>query len=188
MSYIPKQTGSPTPTELSYLTGVTSAIQTQLDRREVSLFDHYATVNNGTTAETDLYSDTTAANQLLANGDKMFAQYGGTFVGDATSTQRLRAYFGGTAIFDSGALSIGVSTTFWTLSVMVIRESSTIVRCTSSLTTSFATLNAYSKYQRITGLTLSNTNILKITGQAAGATGGSNQITAELGNVSYLSA
>jgi hypothetical protein len=149
------------------------------------LFDHFADANNGTTVETDLYADTLIASTFATNGDKLEAQYGGSFVGDVTSTQRLRAYFGGTLIFDSGALGIGVTTAYWNMLVTCVRESSSIVRCTVSLTTSFATLNAYAAYTKVTGLTLTNTQVLKITGQSAGASGASNQITAREGYVEF---
>lgn len=152
------------------------------------LFDHFADASNGTTVETDLYSDTLAAGQFSANGQKVTAQYGGTFVGDATSTQRLRAYFGGTLIFDTGALGVGVTAASWNLDVTTIRESTSIVRCTATLNTSFATLNAYATYTKVTGLTLANTQVLKITGTAAGVSGASNQITATEGYVQWLAA
>lgn len=152
------------------------------------LFDHFADANNGTTVETDLYSDTLVASSLGANGDKVRAQYGGTFSGAVASTQQLRAYFGGTLIFDSGALSIGAATDSWNLLVNVIRVSSSVVRCVSALTTNFATLSSYATYTEVTGLTLANTQILKITGQAAGAGALSNQITAKEGFVEWLSA
>jgi hypothetical protein len=153
-----------------------------------TLFNHYADVNNTSTTETDLYSDSVAANQLLNNGDKLVAQYGGTFAGGATSNQTLKAYFGGTNIFSSGALGVGTGTTYWNIDVTCIRESSTIVRCSAVLTTSFATLMASSKYTKITSLTLTNAQILKITGQAGGAGGASNQITASEGFVQFIPA
>lgn len=149
------------------------------------LFDHFVDVNNSGTSETDLYSDTLIAGRLASNGDKVIAQYGGQFVGDATSTQRLKVYFAGTLIFDSGALGIGVTAVYWNLLVTIIRESASIVRCTVALNTSFATLNAYATYTKITGLTLANTQIVKITGTAAGVTGASNQITASEGYVEF---
>lgn len=144
-----------------------------------SIFDHFTDAANGTTVETDLYSDTLPASIFNTNGDKVYAQYAGIFVGDATSTQRLRAYFGGTLIFDTGALGIGITTANWELNITCIRVSSTVVRCSVTLNTSFATLNSYATYTEVTALTLTNTQILKITGQAAGATGASNQITAK---------
>lgn len=149
------------------------------------LFDHFTDANNGTTVETDLYSDTLAAAQLSVNGEKIVAQYGGVFVGDATSTQQLKAYFGGTVIFDSGALGVGVGTTNWDLYITIIRVSSSVVRCSATLNTSFASLSAYAKYTEVTGLTLANTQVLKITGTAAGVSGASNQITAKEGYVEF---
>lgn len=149
------------------------------------LFDHFADANNGTTVETDLYTDTLSAGQLSVNGQKILYQAAGIFVGDATSTQRLKAYFGGTLIFDTGALSIGVTTTNWDLYVTVIRVSSSVVRCSATLTTSFASLNAYASYTEVTGLTLANTQIIKCTGTAAGVTGASNQITAKEGYTEF---
>lgn len=148
-------------------------------------FTHIVDANNGTTAETDLYSDTLAAGQLGTNSDVIEAQYGGIITSVAASTQQLKVYFGGTAIFDSGALNIGVSTTYWTIYVTVIRVSSSVVRCSVTLTTSFASLSAYTAYTEVTGLTLANTQVLKITGTAAGVSGGSNQITAKEGYVEY---
>lgn len=148
-------------------------------------FDHYADVGNVGTGEDDLYSDTIAASQLAANGDKIYAMYAGIFVGAAASTQELKVYFGGTMIYDSGALAIGVATNNWDIEVTVIRESSTVVRCTVGLRTDFGTLFPYSTYTRITGLTLSNTQIIKITGEAAGVGAVNDQIIAKLGYVEY---
>lgn len=153
----------------------------------VALFDHYTNANNGTTVETDLYSDTLAAARLAANGEKIEARYGGIFAGDATSSQQLRAYFGGTQVFDSGALLVG-ATNSWDLYVTVIRVSASVVRVSASMTSDFVSLPGSAVYTEVTGLTLANTQILKITGQAAGASGGSNQITAKLGRVTWQGA
>lgn len=149
------------------------------------LFDHYADANNSGTNETDLYSDTLVAGQLANNGEKVHAHFAGTYAGDATSTQRLRVYFGGTLILDTGALAIGANTDSWSVEVNLIRESSSIVRCSVEYTSDFLTLPGDSKYVKVTGLTLSNTQVLKVTGQAAGATGASNQITASQGFVEW---
>ncbi len=148
-------------------------------------FTYTTDVNNGTTVETDLYSDTLAAGQFGTNGDIIEAQYGGIFTSVATSTQQLKAYFGGTLIFDSGALSIGLATNAWEIFVTIIRVSSSVVRASITLTTSFASLSAYTSYTEVTGLTLANTQVLKITGTAGGVSGGSNQITAKEGYVEY---
>lgn len=148
-------------------------------------FTHTADVNNSGTSETDLYSDTLAAGQLGTNGDIVESQYGGIITSIATSTQQLRVYFAGTLIFDSGALNIGVATTFWVVYVTVIRVSSSVVRCSVTIDTSFASLSASNQYTEVTGLTLANTAVLKITGTAGGVSGASNQITAKEGYVEY---
>lgn len=171
-----------TYTDSTPLLGITAAYKRK------SLFDHFADVGNVGTGEDDLYSDTIAAAQLANNGEKLVAHYGGVFVGAALSTQELRIYFGGTLIYDSGALSIGVATNNWTVNLVIIRESSTVVRCNVALSTDFGTLFPYSKYTRITGLTLTNTNILKITGEAAGAGAANNQIVVSESYVEWLAA
>lgn len=160
-------------------TGVTSFTPT------LCLFDHFADANNSGTSETDLYSDTIPAGQLATTGDKLFGDYGGVFSGAVSATQQLRAYFGGTLIFDSGALAIGVATPSWDIYVTVIRVSASVVRCVASITTSSAALSSSAQYTEVTGLTLANTQVLKITGTAGGVAGASSQITAKLSTVSY---
>lgn len=149
--------------------------------RKTVLFDHFVDANNGTTVETDLYSDTLTAGQLANNGEKITAHYQIVCTGAALATQEMRIYFGGTVIYDSGALSIGAVTSNFTFNVVIIRVSSSVVRCSVAVSTDFGTLFPYSKYTEVTGLTLANAQILKITGQAAGAGGASNQVTAKEG-------
>lgn len=149
------------------------------------IFDHYTDAGNTGTTETDLFSATTAANTLSANGAKIEAQYAGMFVSSATATRRLKIYFGGTAIFDSGALTLTLSAT-WDIYVSIIRVSATVVRCSVSMTTEGAALAAYTQYTEITGMTLSSTNILKITGTAAGTGAATNDVVAKLGAVYWF--
>jgi hypothetical protein len=150
----------------------------------VVLFDHYTDAGNGTTVETDLYSDTTSAGQLAANGDKLTARYSGVFVSSATATREIKVYFAGTVIFDTGALTLSLSSA-WDVTVMLIRVSSTVVRYSVSLFTEGAALAAYTSVGELTGLTLSGTNILKITGQAAGVGAATNDIVAKLASIAY---
>lgn len=168
------------------ITGVTPTQLALAVKAEISLFDDFADANNSTTSETNLITQTLAANQLVTNGDKVFMEAGGIFTGAATATQELKVYFGGTVIFDSGALSIGAVTSNWEVFVMVMRESSTVVRCITTYSSSSAALSVTTTYTRVTGLTLSGTNVFKITGQAAGVGAASSQITSKLGNISYL--
>lgn len=146
------------------------------------LFDHFIDAGNVTTGETDLYSDTIAANTLSANGTKILSEYGGTFVSSGSATRQVRIYFGGTAIFDTGALTLSLSSA-WTVYTDIIRVSATVIRYSISFTTEGAALSAYTSVGEVTGLTLSNTNILKITGQAAGVGAATNDIVAKMGYV-----
>ena len=50
------------------------------------------------------------------------------------------------------------------VNLLIIRDGSTSVRCVATANTTGASTNAYAKVTKITGLTLSNTNILKVTG------------------------
>lgn len=152
----------------------------------LDLFDHYADAGNGTTVETDLYSDTIPAARLGANGDKLEAEYGGVFVSSVTATRQIKIYFGGTAIFDSGALTLSLSAA-WTIYVTIIRVSATVIRYMISMTTEGAALAAYTAVGEVTGLTLSGTNVLKITGQAAGTGAATNDIVAKMGYVEWRS-
>lgn len=174
-----------TPTRILSLKAGSS---TALAQAGGTVFDHFVDAGNTGTGEDDLYTDTLAASILATNGDKITATYGGIFAGAALSTQDLRVYFGGTKIYDSGALSIGAATDSWTLYVTCIRVSSSIVRCTVSVSTDFATLFPYSVYTEVTSLTLTNTQVLKITGEAAGAGAVDNQIVAKLGYGEWKSA
>lgn len=148
--------------------------------------DFFADVNNSGTSETDLFTYTFAGSSLVTNGDKVVAHYQLVCAGAALSSQQMKIYFGGTNIYDSGALSIGAATDNFTFNVVVIRVSSSVVRCSVSVSSDFATLFPYSKYTEVTGLTLSNSQIIKITGTASGASGASNQITAKEGYIALF--
>lgn len=147
--------------------------------------DHFANAGNTTTTETDLYSDTLPASLFDANGVKVLADYGGTLVGHATATRQWRVYFGGTVILDTGALSIAANQS-WNCRVILIRESSSIVRYSAVLVVAGLTTETYVSTGSVTGLTLTNTQILKITGQAASTGAATNDIVAKLSQVSVL--
>lgn len=149
-----------------------------------TIFDYFADVGNTTTTETDLFSSTLLASTLNANGTGVSATYGGIFVNSATATRQLKVYFGGTVIFDSGALTVSAATD-WNISVLCIRVSSSVVRCTVAVNLTGASTGNFAKYTEVTGLTLTNTQILKITGQAGGVGAATNDIVAKLGKVRF---
>lgn len=152
-----------------------------------TIFDHFTDAGNATTTETDLYSDTIPANALNINSDKLDAEYGGVFVSSGTATRQIKIYFGGSVIFDTGALTLSLSAA-WTAYVTLIRVSATVIRYMISFATEGAALSAYTSVGELTGLTLSNANILKITGQAAGIGAATNDIVAKMGTVKWLPA
>lgn len=144
-----------------------------------TIFDFYTDVNNSGTGETDLYSYTTPASTLGASGEKIVAKYAVTF-NDATATAQVKAVFGGTTIFDTGAITVS-GTGSASIEVTIIRTGASTARSLVNMTTPTASTSVYTTQTDITGLTFTNTNILKITGTSGGVGGGSNDITAKLG-------
>lgn len=148
--------------------------------------DYYSDQSNTGTSETDLFSLTTAANTLGENGTKLQASYAGTF-NDATATAQLKVYFAGTVIGDSGTLTVS-ATGAWNVECWIIRTGSTTARAICNFTQPGTTTPSVSNQTDLTGLTLTGTNILKITGQAGGAGGGSFDITGKMGAVRWRGA
>lgn len=149
--------------------------------------EFFTDVGNVGTGEDDLYSYTTEANLFGVNGDTIEADFGGVFVSSATATRQIKLWFGGTAIFDTGALTLSLSSS-WNIYGVIVRVSATVVRYTISLTTQGAALSAYTASGELTGLTLSGTNILKLTGESAGVGAATNDIVAKVGVVRWYPA
>lgn len=153
------------------------------------IFDHFVDVGNTHTNGTvdTLYADTMPASILGNNADKIEAEYGGKFVSSGTASREVQVFFAGTSIFDTGTLTVSLSSS-WTCYVTIIRVSATVVRYMVSFSTEGAALAAYTSVGELTGLTLSNTNILSITGQSNGTGAAVNDVVAKLGSVSYFPA
>jgi len=153
--------------------------------------DFYTEVTNSGTSETDLYTYTTKANTFAADGEKVVALYSGVFTGSATATRTYRVYFGGTNIFNSSTFTTGVGATGgdWTIRVNIIRASSTSVNCVVEFIANLSgTSVTVTDYTTVSSLTLSGTNILKITGEAGSTGAGSDQIKAEMGTIQWYGA
>lgn len=172
-------------------TGFFSALQVQggsgskKARVGGSLFDYYTDVANSSTSETDLYTDTIPANTFTQNGDKLSAFYSVAFAGSATATSELRFYFGGNLYFDSGALPV-VTACQGTMWVEMIKSGNN-VRITVVCDIPSLTIQNRSSYNETSGVTLTNNNVMKITGQSAGTGAGSNKLTAKHGYIEYKS-
>jgi hypothetical protein len=173
---------------VSFGSGTKDVFQTYtsdlFNRLPISCFDHYADAGNTSTngTEDDLYSDTLVANTFLTNGDKVQAEYECEIVASATATRRIQAYVAGTNVLDSGTQTFtsGGSALIY---VTIIRESSTVLRVMAEFVPSGITLQPVVKYTRITGLTLTSTQIVKITGIATGTGAAANDIVAKLGDI-----
>ncbi len=152
----------------------------QLFRVAYTIADHYVDVASGLT-ETDLYSDTLAADTLEVDGDKITALYGCNLV-FSTSTKQVKIYFGGTAIFDTGALTVSASGSL-IIPVTIIRDSATTIRYSVEANVTGASPGSFAVVGKLTGLTLSSTNVLKITGTTAGAGSAASDIVAIMGYV-----
>jgi len=154
----------------------------------IPLFDHYTDVGNATTVETDIYSDTIAAGQLANNGEAIQAWY--ALIGANNFTGKtIRVYFGGTKIYDSGTISINAGISI-NVEVKIIRDSSTSIRYSIFAIadqTGAGTAAVSNAVGKLSGLTLANTNILKITAQS-GIGGANNDTVGESGKVVWVAA
>lgn len=149
-----------------------------------SIFDYFTDVSVGG-AEADIYSATLDVSLFATDGDKVTASYGGNFVTGGTELTQLKAKLAGTTIWDSTGVAPTTGTTSWRVYVELIRVSSTVIRYTVSLQTTGATGYVYCSVGELTGLTLTNTNILKITGTSTGVGSGAGDIVGKMGFVEY---
>lgn len=137
--------------------------------------EYFTSVGNVTTGEDDLFTYTTEANIFGTNGDNIRGEYSGTTAANA-NTKTLKLYFAGTVLLDSGALLL--SDNSWKFKFTIIRVSSTVVRYSVEFVYDGAATSVL-KVGELTGLTLSGTNILKITGEATST----DDIVATMGTV-----
>lgn len=149
-----------------------------------SLFDFFNDVTVGG-IETDIFSSSLIANTFAVNKDKVVAIYGGNFVTAGTQLTQLKVIFSGTTIWDSTAVAPSTGTTSWKIIVDLIRKSSTAVLYTVTLNTTGASGYVYCKSGELTGLTLTNINILKITGVSSGVSSGIGDIVGKQGTVDF---
>ncbi len=145
--------------------------------------DFTATVDNSGTGETDLYTYTTPASTLAGTGEKLEFKFSGTF-NDITATAQLKVLFAGTTIGDTTALTIA-ATGAWVITGWVIRTGASTARASVEISTPTGSIALYTAQTDLTGLTFTNTNILKCTGTAGGGGGGNADISAKLGTISW---
>ena len=146
--------------------------------------DFYTDAANSGTAQTDLYSYTLPANTFANDGEKISFSYAIEF-SDATSTANLKIVFAGNNVaLNTFTLTATASATVFGY---IIRTGSTTARTciTFAMGSANGTPSTYVSNADMTGLDFTTTNIIKLTGTAGGAGGGSNDITAKSGTISW---
>lgn len=143
----------------------------------------FTDVNNSGTSETDLYTYTLGANKLINNGASINFEMAGVF-NDASATVNLQAYFGGNSIAGAGLLTIS-GTGAWSIHGTIIRTGTTTARAYTVMSIDNSTNKIYSTMALLTGLDFTTTNIVKVTGTAGGAGGGTNDITGQMWIVKF---
>lgn len=138
------------------------------------LFDQIADIASiAGTGEQDLTTNTLAAGELANDGDKIIARYS-VQITNSAGTKTLRLNFGGTTIYQG--LALVASNAFDVdISVMIIRVSASVVRCTTiaiDKNTTGGIGACFAQYTEVTGLTLANAQILKLTTQQASSGAG----------------
>ena len=147
------------------------------------IYDAYADVSNTGTGETDLDTYTTKANTLGANGDKLSFTYTVNLT-DVTATAQVQTYFAGTVIANTGSLTLSATGSL-IVSGWVVRTGAATARASVSISSPTASTAIYTLETDLTGEDWTTTNILKLTGTAAGAGGGTGDIVFKMGSVEF---
>jgi cytoskeletal protein CcmA (bactofilin family) len=150
-----------------------------------SIADFTTDVGNSGSAETDLFTYTTKASTLSATGEKLVFTITGNIIGSATASRTINLYFAGTNIGTVAAATISTTGNFRAI-VDVIRTGSTTARTSTSISVDNLTLATPITETDLTGLTFTNTNIIKITGTSSGTGSATNDIVAKLGWINWF--
>ncbi len=134
-----------------------------------TIFTDYA---DGASTSTDgtfdtLYTHTTVANTFANNGDTLRGRVALTLIGSATATREIKLVFAGVTLLDTTALT-DASNANVVIDYTIIRVSATVVRYAVTVDAPGLSAVVPPSVGEVTGLTLTGTNILKVTGAAAG--------------------
>lgn len=175
--------------------GSYASMAARIAKTPISLFNLYADISTTHTDGTfdDLQSVTIPAGQLAANGDRLLARWVGQAVAHATATRQVRVLFGGTTVVDTTAYASNSGNGYYIWDIEIVRVSSSVVRISISganpANSSVGPLPfSGAGYAEVTGLTLANTQVLKITAAATGTGAALGDITGRSLTVSYFPA
>ena len=189
VSSLNSQTGAVTITAgnaitTSTLSGdITVAVDVNHSTLPHTIATYFIDASNSGTSETDLFSTTTGANTLSSNGQTLYFDYT-INITDVTATVALAVYFGGTSIGSTGALTVS-STGAWRVTGAITRASLTTARATMSVFSPGGSITSYINETDLTSQDFTITNVVKVTGQAGGAGGGTGDIVAKMGKLYY---
>lgn len=144
-----------------------------------ALTEFFTDVSNTSTTETDLYSYTLPANSITTTGEKIVFNYTVNTLDPSSSgsTKTIKIYFAGTTISTISTTAIRN----YIITGYCLRTGSSTARCSCSTIGSQGSPTI--DVSDLTGITWSNSNIVKITGQSSF---GSTEVTARLGRIEYL--
>lgn len=135
-------------------------------------------VGNVGTGDDTLFTYIIQANTLNSGNKGLILSCSGTFA-NTINSKRIRVKFGGTTIFDSGALAITAAAD-WSIYCEVIRTGAATQKCITRLSTSSSVLVATVDYNTCAA-TLSNNNALAVTGEATA----NDDIVGEIFNITF---
>lgn len=149
-----------------------------------SIFEKFSDTSTSGTGETDIVTHTLPASLLATDGDRVECVYGGSMTaGGANRVWKL--YFGGTSVGANLYQGASASWTRWMARVTIIRVSASVVRIVFHFSIGGSAFAHQTLCEEITGLTLANANIVKITGSEDN---GAQPITCKMATLNYFPA
>jgi hypothetical protein len=139
----------------------------------------FSSVGNIGTGDDTLFTFQIDANTLSVDGMSLEMTCSGSFA-NSVNNKRIRVKFGGTTIFDTGALAITTSSE-WTVTSKIIRTGASAQKCVTKIETSSSVLISTVDYTTSAENLATNINFL-ITGEATS----NNDIVAEMFQINYM--
>lgn len=141
----------------------------------------YNTASNTAATETYLTTTTISANTLGFNNESIHFDTAGTYASNADTNKRVKLYFAGTSILDTGGITV-VGANSWSAHGDCARITGTSVKCSVDFLSSATAIPDTSSYTQISGLSLATTSYaLAISGNST--TGGT--VTKQMWNVKW---
>lgn len=153
------------------------------------LFDRTTRVDSASTdgTEDDLFSDTIIADTITADGQKLTEWELITTVASATAARRIKKYFDGTLIWDSGSLTLALGTNF-VLRTTILRSGGSTAQIIVEVISTSASTVPYVTWTTDGSTDWGNAIALKTTGIASGTGAAPGDIKDRLATITLLPA